>query len=289
MTSHLLVIGGQRCGTTFLAERLAAHPLVAMARPVRPEPKVFLADEILGRGVDWYHATYFGHATDEAVLGEKSTSYIEHPSAIDRVRAVLGAPVVLAQLRDPVARAVSNYRFTLSFGLEDRSLVRALSENLEGPRAWDPELTSVSPYAYLERGRYVDHLRPWFEAFPASSHVCFLEEMTDPGGGDTALRAVYDAVGVDPDRAPAGESGAGAGLRPVNASSGDAPDLPASLLAELRDYFRASDAALAELLQRDLPWAAPTSRTGATGAQPILNQTTQTTQTTQTSQTRESR
>ncbi len=277
MTVHLLVIGGQRCGTTFLAERLAAHPAVAMARPVRPEPKVFLDDAILGRGVDWYHETFFGHATDETVLGEKSTSYIEHPAAIARARAVLGSPTVLAQLRDPVARAVSNYRFTLSFGLEDRSLVRALSENLEGPRAWDPELTSVSPYAYLERGRYVDHLRPWFEAFPQGSHVCFLEEMTDPARGGAALRAVYDAVGVDPDRAPAGEPGARAGLVPVNASSGDAPELPASLRAELRDYFRASDAALAELLQRELPWAPDTSRTGTQASQ------------TQTTQTRESR
>lgn len=254
MIRHLLVIGGQRCGTTFLAGLLDAHPAVAMARPARPEPKVFLDDAILGAGLEGYRRTFFAHATDEVVYGEKSTSYIEYPAAIDRVRRLLGTPVVVAQLRDPVARAVSNYRFTHGFGLEERPLVQALSENLAGPRAWDPSLTSVSPYAYLERGRYVDHLAPWIAAFPDSSHVCFLEEVTDPVHGTAALAAVHDAVGIDPAAAPAPPAG------PVNASAGDEPDLPAGLVAELRDYFRDSDAALARLLGRELPWLTTAAR-----------------------------
>lgn len=249
MTRHLLVIGGQRCGTTYLAGLLDAHPAIAMSRPVRPEPKVFLDDAILGAGLEGYRRTFFAHATDEAVLGEKSTSYIEYPAAIDRAKALLGSPVVVAQLRDPVARAVSNYRFTHGFGLEERSLEQALTENLEGSRAWDPDLTSVSPYAYLERGRYVEHLAPWLAAFPDSSHVCFLEELTDPDLGGAALAAVYDAVGVDPAAAPPAPAG------PVNASAGEEPDLPDDVVAALRDHFADSDAALARLLGRDLPWA----------------------------------
>lgn len=253
MTHHLLVIGGQRCGTTYLAGLLDAHPQITMARPARPEPKVFLDDAILGLGAEGYRRTYFAHATDEVVLGEKSTSYIEHPAAIERVRDVLGAPVIVAQLRDPVARAVSNYRFTHGFGLEERSLTQALAANLEGPRPWDPSVTSVSPYAYLERGRYVDHLAPWIEAFPGGSHVCFLEEVADPQGGAAALTVLHGAVGVDPALAPARPEG------PVNASAGDEPELPESLVAELRDYFKDSDAALARLLGRDLPWLTPSS------------------------------
>ncbi|QSR27617.1 hypothetical protein CFH99_18495 [Nocardioides aromaticivorans] len=257
MTRHLLVIGGQRCGTTYLAGLLDAHPDITMARPGRPEPKVFLDDAILGAGLDGYRRTFFAHAAGEAVLGEKSTSYIEHPSAIGRAKALLGTPVVVAQLRDPVARAVSNYRFTHGFGLEERTLEQALSDNLEGSRPWDPTLTSVSPYAYLERGRYVDHLAPWLKAFPDSSHVCFLEEVTDADLGAAALAAVYDAVGVDPASAPPPPDG------PVNASAGDEPDLPADLVTALRDHFVDSDLALSRLLHRDLPWATRTT-TGTT-------------------------
>ncbi len=83
VTRHLLVVGGQRCGTTYLHGLLDEHPEIAMARPARPEPKVFLSDELSGRGLEWYRSTYFAHATDEKVLGEKSTSYLEDPLAAD--------------------------------------------------------------------------------------------------------------------------------------------------------------------------------------------------------------
>ena len=88
---HLVVIGAQRCGTTYLHDLLAAHPQIAMARPTRPEPKVFLSDEVADRGRGWYVETYFGHATDEPVLGEKSTSYLEYPEVADRVAAARAA------------------------------------------------------------------------------------------------------------------------------------------------------------------------------------------------------
>lgn len=249
MTRHFLVIGGQRCGTTYLAGLLESDRRIAMARPARPEPKAFLGDAVLADGLDGYRRSFFAHAVDEPVLGEKSTSYIEHPAAISRVRAVLGEPAILVQLRDPVARAVSNYRFTRSFGLEDRSLVRALSENLDGPRAWDPDLTSVSPYAYLERGRYLDHLAPWLDSFPTTHHVCFLEHLTDPERHAAALAGVYDALGLDPGAAPRPAGAA------VNASEGERPELPGRLVAELRAYYSDSDAALARRLGCALPWA----------------------------------
>ncbi len=246
MTRHLLVIGGQRCGTTLLYELLDDHPEITMARPRRPEPKVFLSDELSERGVDWYHSTYFGHATDELVYGEKSTSYIEDPDAPRRAAAMLGVAMIIVQLRDPVARAVSNWRFSTKHGAEDRSLVQALTENLAGPRTWDPTVTSVSPFAYLERGRYCDYLEPWHSAFPETLHIQFLED--DPGSGASRER-LYRAVGVDPSFRPVDPG------RRVNASDGATPELPADLVLRLRRFFRESDERLTALVGRPLPWA----------------------------------
>ncbi|MDQ3094586.1 MAG: sulfotransferase domain-containing protein, partial [Actinomycetota bacterium] len=160
MTRHLLVIGGQRCGTTYLGALLDSHPDITMARPARPEPKVFLSEELAAHGLDWYRATYFSHATSERLLGEKSTSYLDVPQAAARARSVLGRADIVVQLRDPIARAVSNWRFSRQNGLEHRLLAQALEDNLEGSLPWDPSVTSVSPFAYLERGRYLDHLEP---------------------------------------------------------------------------------------------------------------------------------
>ncbi len=242
---HLLVIGGQRCGTTGLVALLEAHPDIAMAQPARPEPKVFMSDDLAGRGLDWYESTYFAHATSEQLHGEKSTSYIEDAGAAGRAWAVLGEAEIVVQLRDPVKRAVSNWRFSTHHGAEDRPLDQALTENLEGPRDWDRGKTSVSPFAYLERGRYTAYLQPWFDRFPGHVHVRFLEDhLADPG----SIGDLYAALGVDPAFRPEH------GDKKVNESVGKAPSLDSSLEARLREYFAASDAELSRRLGRPLPW-----------------------------------
>ena len=241
MSRHFLVIGAQRCGTTWLHDQLAAHPEIAMARPARPEPKVFLASDPVD--ADTYRAQFFGHAGEAALLGEKSTSYLESPSAPDRVAEALGQPQVVVQLRDPVARAVSNWSFSRDHGAETRPLAEALRANLAGAHPWDPASSSVSPFAYLERGRYADDLSRWWGRVPV--HVQFLEELsTEPG----RIRELYARLGVAGDVRPTADPA------PVNASSPVEDTLDAELVAQLRDHFRDSDAALAEMLGRDLPW-----------------------------------
>ena len=255
MTRHLLVVGAQRCGTTYLHDLLAAHPQIAMARPARPEPKVFLSEELSARGQEWYERTYFAHATDELVLGEKSTSYLEYAEAADRARTMLGNPLILAQLRDPVERAMSHWAFSTDGGLETRPLAEVLEANLEGPLAWDPERTSVSPYAYLERGRYTDYLRPWLERFGDDVTVVLLDEMR---GDPERVSELYGTLGVDPAfRSPQ------AGV-PVNESRQPRPELDADLLGRIREYYQHSDQELSDLLGRPLPWSHHTATTEGT-------------------------
>jgi hypothetical protein len=245
VSRHFVVIGAQRCGTTYLHDQLAAHPGIAMARPGRPEPKVFLSDDIVERGAEWYRRTWFGHAADDAVLGEKSTSYIETPAAVERVRHTLGDAQIVAQLRDPIGRAISNWKFSRSSGLEERPLAEALEQNLEGPLAWDPGRTSVSPYAYLERGRYAAQLEPWLAAFPGLVRVQFLEELVADAD---LIGTLYGWLGVDPDFRPDALD------EPVHESDVTAGKLGDDLRAQLREHFEKADRELAELLGRELPW-----------------------------------
>lgn len=245
MRRHLLVIGAQRSGSTYLHSLLDGHPQITMARPVRPEPKVFLSDEVLGRDRQWYVDTYFAHATTEVLLGEKSTSYIEDSQAATRAERVLGSVEVVAILRDPVVRAVSNWRFSTENGLETRPLEAALRENLAGTRSWDNASTSVSPFAYLERGRFDGYLDAWFQIFGPRVRVVFLQELLS---SPQVLHDLSQSLDIEP-------FGRQAGARePVNASSQPAPDLPADLLGQLREYYETSDRALAARLGRDLPW-----------------------------------
>lgn len=242
---HLLVIGAQRCGTTYLHTALDAHPEIAMARPSNPEPKVFCDAEKVARGLEWYHHTWFAHAQDEKLLGDKSTSYLEDPKAPARAADMLGDVHVVAVLRDPVERAVSHWRLSTRHGLESRPLEEALAADLAGEQAWDPDTTSVSPFAYLRRGRYLDYLAPWSARFPDTTHVLFIEELVaDPA----VLTGLFGDLGLDPGkvRALPRES--------VNASAGSSPALTEAFLGTVRLYFEASNAALADHLGRGVPW-----------------------------------
>lgn len=249
MSRHLLIAGAQRCGTTYLRTLLAEHPGVAMAEPVRPEPKVLLDPDLVARGVEWYRATHFPHAGPGQLLGEKSTSYLDVPAAAGAARRLLGDPMVVVQLRDPVARAVSHWSFSTEHGKERRPLAEVLEANLAGPLPWDGTGASVSPYAYLERGHYVQHLRPWLAEHGDRLRIQLMEDLV---ATPTMLRDTYAWLGLDPEHLPESFG------TPVNASrENPARALDPGVLRRLRDHFAESDAELAELLGRDLPWRSP--------------------------------
>lgn len=245
MTRYLLVVGAQRCGTTYLYRVLDEHPEIAMAKPASPEPRFFFDAEKYRRGLAWYEANYFAGTEGVPVHGEKSTTYIESPIAAERAARTIPEADVLVMLRDPIDRAISNWTFSIASGLEDRPLGQAMAENLEGPRSWDPSSVSVSPFAYLERGRYAAYLELWRQSFGGRMHVFFLEEFA---GNAEALACMYRSVGVTPAFLPPSLSAR------VNSGESPATAIEPSLARRLRLYFEESDEQLRAELGRKLPW-----------------------------------
>lgn len=243
-TARVFVVGAQRCGTTYLYHLLDGHPQITMARPVRPEPKVFLTDDVTG-DPSAYDARLFAGRPATQVRGEKATSYLERPAALDRIARTFPDAHVVVAVRDPIERALSNYRFTVDAGLEDRTADAALLADLEGhERPYDRIRISVSPYAYVRRGRYVEHLRAVDARFrPERVHVVVYEDLTTGAG---AIRRLYRALGVDDARVPDVLG------RVVNPSAVDAA-LSASTRERLRAHYAAPNAALARRLGRPLP------------------------------------
>lgn len=242
---RFFIIGAQRSATTALYDILDAHPTVVMAKPRRPEPKFFLRPDSTKPGaVLAYEAEHFAPGGPGTSYGEKSTAYIETPAAAARIAAVYPTARVVAVLREPVQRAVSNYAFSVQNGLETRPMRVALDP--WSPLPAPPAEVATSPFDYLGRSRYAEHLRPWFEQFPAGQlHVSLCEELVGEGNELTCLA---DFLGIDP---------AGLGrLAVVNESPRPEP-LPVDLEAELRHYFEPFNADLEMLLGRPLtPWRA---------------------------------
>jgi len=242
--SHFFLVGAQRSGTTYLYHLLDAHPEIQMARPVRPEPKFFLDEACRERGRDYYEATFFAAAGDARVRGEKSTSYIESRSAAERIREFYPDARVLFLLREPVARAISNYRFSVANGLETLPVWEALEREDQRRSEYDASKVSVSPFAYTQRGRYVEYVSMYEEVFGADAlHLMLHEELI--GGGEILAR-LYRFLGVSADFVPPGVGDV------VNAAPGDPMPLTQAQHAALRERFESSNAALTDRYGLDL-------------------------------------
>jgi hypothetical protein len=237
MAEHFFIAGAQRSATTYLYRMLEQHPDITLAQPVRPEPKYFIRDGFSG-DLEAYHREFFDQA-GTPWFGEKSTSYIEHPVAAERIARCLPDAVIFFMLRDPVERALSNYRFSVMNGLESSPLAQAL--DAEASRVADGAGggTSVSPFSYVGRGHYVRYLEKWQAYFPRRQLRLLVTE--DVVGSRQALDRVFESLGLAPGVPLRGMDVA------VNDSSHDASvDIDPALRARLRDTFASSNRELAE-------------------------------------------
>jgi len=257
VSDHCFIVGAQRCGTTYLYHLLDRHPQVVMARPVRPEPKFFLDDARYAGGVA-AHDTLFPPKPGARLKGEKGTSYLESDVAAERIAALFPDARIVVLVRDPVARAVSHWRFSVENGVETLPMEEAFRKEAERREAYDRSRFSVSPFAYLKRGRYVEDLERWTERFPRE-HIRVLVSESFQGSA-AALADLYAWLGVDPAFRPEGLE------EPVNPSRPPAAGTDAltpETAAYLKDYFADANGRLAERFGLDLSvWPGPT-RSGA--------------------------
>lgn len=251
MHNHFFIAGAQRSGTTYLYQQCAEHPQIEMALPVRPEPKYFINQWDTEATAARYFDRYFGHKPGATVYGEKSTSYIELESAAQRIVTLIPDAKIVFVLRNPVERAISNYRFSVKHGVEQASLDEAMYNEATRRHNYDPTKISVSPFAYLQRGRYIDYIR-MYERYvnPARIHIMIYEQMTQD---IRVIQQLYAFLGVDATYAPQARG------EVINANDSEsAPALDDALLRYLYDYFAESNQQLFARLGYDVPaWASP--------------------------------
>jgi hypothetical protein len=239
---YLCIAGAQRCGTTYLYKVLDAHPQIAMAKPVRPEPKFFLSEEY-SSGKEFYRAKYFSNLeAGVTTIGEKGTSYLEYPEVAKKVRAFFPDSKLLVILRNPVRRALSNYYFSKENGLETRSLEDVFLRDAPPPQV--SVKTSVSPFNYLGRGEYDRYLPPFMEEFGENMRVLIFEEFA---GNPDAIRNLYNFIGVEPSFMPANIT------ERVNSGPSYEHAVPGEITRKLASYYGPAVKRTEQLLNREIP------------------------------------
>jgi len=243
-TEHFFIAGAQRSGTTYLYHLLAEHPEIEMAVPLRPEPKFFLIDELFERGLDYYRAHFFNGKPGARVWGEKSTSYMESEKAATRIAAAFPKAKIIFLLRDPIERAVSNYWFSVQNGLETLPMEEAFVKEQGRRNQYNREKISVSPFAYLQRGRYIDYIERYERRVQRDCmKIILFEQIVESAN---VLRDLYGFLGVAASFVPASLG------KVVNEGEKGDSTMPPGLKQYLIDYFTEPNSRLAERLDVNL-------------------------------------
>jgi hypothetical protein len=200
-----VVIGAQKCGTTFLYQLLVQHPYV---RPAFAK-EVHYFDLNFRRGDNWYRSHFPLHINNgrKYITGESSPYYLFHPHAARRASAVVPDAKLIVLLRNPVDRAYSHYqhqvkrvggdaRETLTFEeaieAEERILPVEVSKMIQDEHH---ESLVHRTRSYLSRGIYVDQLLAW-SSFFQRRQMLILKSEDLFGGTTTALEGMLDFLEI---------------------------------------------------------------------------------------------
>ncbi|WP_127479585.1 sulfotransferase family protein [Nocardioides pantholopis] len=190
---ELVVVGAMKCGTSALHGYLDAHPEIAMAPEKevnfffgpaeRPDtdPDTWWVDGQWHRGTAWYVGRFDPAAP---LRGEASPGYTDpaHPEVPARMARVAPHARLVYLVRDPVDRAVSQWRHHRRDGTEPRVLAAAVL---------DPASQ------YLDRSRYHARIAGFLAHFERDQLLVVAQEDLLRDRRAT-LRRVFEHVGADP-------------------------------------------------------------------------------------------
>lgn len=203
--NYLFLIGAPKCGTTSLAATLSRHPQIDM--PLHKETLLFtdFAERTwTGPGVARFQALTSDFDaelagmypdTDAPWRIEASTDNLSCPVSARRIaefakRDDVGEIRVVAILRDPVLRAVSEYQHTVRDGLETKSLRKSLL--LEQDRL----AQGMNPlFGHVFRSRYASQLARYFDLFGDDLLILDYHRLNQ---GRAVVYQVTEAMGLAP-------------------------------------------------------------------------------------------
>lgn len=156
-----LLIGAQKCGTTYLYTNLVQqHPFVQGA--LKREVHFFNTGE--RRGGERAYREHFAPRERGKVVVEKSPNYLFFPNTAKEAHKVVPNAKLMVLLRNPVDRAYSHYHHSKRLGRETLSFEEALEREPQRI-AVDPEEVAFRAFSYKAKGLYADHLAEWLRFF----------------------------------------------------------------------------------------------------------------------------
>jgi Sulfotransferase domain len=246
-----VIVGATKSATTWLQRNLQQHSAVFM-----PGTETHYFSWHFGRGPAWY-GTFFTPAAAHQIVGEKSTSYLDHPEAAQRLHEVMPEVRVIMHLRNPIERVWAHYCMDSRHGG-----ISTDAEHDLGDGGTDDERLRAG-------GLYFRHVSRFFELFPQEQLCVTLYDDLDrdPASVLNRIRAHVGLATASPEIGPevaqiartpseqsVGDPGPGVDRRrdPGRARPGRYPKLSRATRKNLCSYYQDDVRALSRLLGRDL-------------------------------------
>jgi hypothetical protein len=150
-----------------------------------PDPEIHYFSREFHRGNEWYLNQFIGTHAGQ-VNGEKSNSYLDSPHCASLIRKSIPHARLIAQLRNPVERAYSDYCMLY----RRAEVTRDIAEYLDPRRA--------SKGRFLQGGLYHDQLMRFYDEFPSKQLAVFLFEDFKMDG-KAQLANVKEFIGIAAD------------------------------------------------------------------------------------------
>jgi hypothetical protein len=164
---HFLCIGAQKSGTTSFYQILRQHEEIYL-----PENKeIHYFTKFYDQGSGWYREQ-FAEAPPGRLRGEITPYYLFHEAVPGRILAFRPGMMLIALVRDPVERTISQYFHSCRYGFETLALREALAaetERLAGSLELIHRPGAVhqghQEFSYLARSRYEQQLQRYRNLF----------------------------------------------------------------------------------------------------------------------------
>jgi hypothetical protein len=196
---NFMLVGAAKSGSSTLASGLSQHPDVYIS--TMKEPHFFSGIDSLVNTTEDYLALYNEHKNEKAI-GEASTSYLFIPETASKIVNVLGKIKILIILRNPVARAYSNwFHMSQHKNIENLSFEDALS--FEEERNLNKEALDYWPgLMYFRTGLYFQQVKRYFDKFGRENVkvIIFERFIANP---NEEWKKIYKFLGVDDTFVPA--------------------------------------------------------------------------------------
>lgn len=195
---NTFLVGVQKAATTSVYDWISQHPEVCGPVSMKDTP-FFIDDSLYVRGQAFLNKVYRGFYNNQKIIINGSAHNIYFEYALERIKQLNPEARIILVLRNPVARAISAYKFAKKRNLEKDDFLTAIEK--EGERLNSPDIKVRSETTYVDHGYYYKQIIRLRKYFPPERTLILLYEDVREEPLEVT-RTIYNFLGVDPNFIP---------------------------------------------------------------------------------------